>query len=109
VPGPQPEQVAAQALQAAGDRVHVRVAERRQREPAAQVDHAGARAGQVLDVIVGAERLDHPAADGEGLHETRRVRGRPDLPADEGQVCLGIVQRFHRLDMLHITNRSFVS
>jgi hypothetical protein len=89
--------------------VHVRVTERRQGEPAAQVDHAGARAGQVLDVRVGAERLDHPAADGQGLHETRRVCGRLDLPADEGQVCLGIVQRSHRLDMLHITNKSFVS
>ena len=56
VPGPQAEQVAAQALQAAADRVHVRVAEGRQRQPPAQVDDAGAAAGQLPYLVVACRR-----------------------------------------------------
>ena len=57
VPGPQAEQVTAQALQAAADRVHVRVAEGGQRQPPAQVDDPGAAAGQLPYLVIGAQGL----------------------------------------------------
>ena len=86
LPGPQAQQVAPQALQAAGHRVHVRVAERGQHEPSPQVDHAGAAAGQRPDVLVRSDGLDQAAADGQRLGEPRRVHGRADLPAGQDQL-----------------------
>jgi len=73
--------------------VHVRVAEGRQRQSPAQVDDAGAAAGQLPDVVVGAHGRDHAVADRESLDETGRVRGRADLPADEDKVSLGAGHR----------------
>ena len=93
VPGPQADQVAAQALQAAADRVHVRVAEGRQRQPPAQVDDAGAAAGQLPHLVVVADRLDQAVADREGLDEPGRVRGRADLPAGQDKVRLSAAHR----------------
>ncbi len=74
LPGPQSDQVAAQALQPAGHRVHVRITERRHRQLPAQLDHAGARTGDLLDLLVRADRLDQAAAHGRSLDEPGRVR-----------------------------------
>ena len=74
LPGPQPHQVAAQALQPARHRVHVRVAERGHRQPPAQLDHPGTRPGDLPDLLVRADGLDQAAAHGQGLDEPGRVR-----------------------------------
>ena len=75
-------QVAAQALQAAADRMHMRVAEGRQRQPAAQVDDPGAAAGPLPHLLVAADGGDHAVADREGLDEAGRVSRRADLPPE---------------------------
>ena len=93
VPGPQAEQVAPQALKPAADRVHVRVAEGRQRQPPPQVDDAGAAAGQLAYLVIGAQGLDHAVADRESLDESGRVGRRADLPAGEDKVSLGAAHR----------------
>jgi hypothetical protein len=81
LPGPQPDQVAAQALQTAADRVHVRVAERGQRQPPAQIDHPGPPPGQLPYLVVAAHGLDDPVPDRQRRDEPGRVRRRPDLAA----------------------------
>ena len=98
VPGAQPDQVAAQALQPAADRVHVRVAERGQRQPPAQIDDPGPPPGQLPYLVVAAHGLDDPVPDREGLDEPGRVRRRPDLAAGQHQV--GLVAA-HRPSLAH--------
>ena len=89
-PGTQAQQVAAQALQTTGHRVHVRVAERGQGQPPAQRDDAGTRTGDLPDLLVRADGLDQAVANGQGLDEPGRVRGGAHLPAGKDQVGLAV-------------------
>ncbi len=75
LPGAQADQVAPQALQAAADRVHVRVAEGGQRQPPAQVDDPGPPPGQLPYLVIAAHGLDDPVPDRDG-------RTNPDGCAD---------------------------
>ena len=98
LPGAQADQVAAQALQPAADRVHVRVAERGQRQPPAQVDDPGPPPGQLPYLVVAAHGLDDPIPDREGRGEPRRMRRRPYLAAAQHQI--GLVAA-HRPSLAH--------
>ena len=66
--------------------MHVRVAERRHRQLPAQLDHAGARTGDLPDLLIRADRLDQAAAHGQGLDEPGRVRRGAYPPASKNQV-----------------------
>ena len=93
LPGPQPDQVAAQALQTAADRVHVRVAERGQRQPPAQIDHPGPAPGQLPYLVVAAHGGHDPVPDRQRRNEPGRVRRRPDLAARQHKVGLAPAHR----------------
>ena len=59
------------------------VTERRNRQPAAQVQHPGEPADVVADLVVAAQVHDRAPADRGRLHETGRMGRRADLPVHE--------------------------
>ncbi len=85
LPAPQAGQVAAQAFKPGLHRVHVRVAERGDRQPAAQVHYAGTGPDMLADLVVATQRDDHAAADRGGLDEAGRMCWRADLPAGKDE------------------------
>jgi hypothetical protein len=89
VPGVALGEIHAQPVQAAGRRVHVRVLERRQQQPAPKVDHLGGRARPLADLVVGSHGQDAALPDGDRLRpRVRRVDG-VDAAAQEGQLGRG--------------------
>jgi hypothetical protein len=68
------------------DRVDVRVAERGDCQPSAQVKHPGEGPGEIADLVIAAQCLDDTAADRGRLREAGRVGLCPDLPVDEDKL-----------------------
>jgi len=64
----------------------VRVTERGDRQPPAQVDHPGGGTDEIPDLVIAAQCLDDAAADRGRPREAGRVGGCPDLPVDEDKL-----------------------
>ncbi len=79
-------QVDPQPVEPRGRRVHVRILEAREQEPAGQVDDLRRRADELADIRVGPHRDDATVADGDGLYPApERVDG-VDAAVREGEI-----------------------